>query len=436
MPFSKMFTVLVIVGTIPILIGSLLGIEFYIFILYNLLLIVLLIIDFRITPGHKDFEVERICHDKLSMGTGNDIIISIRNNSNYYVDIEAVDEIPPFMRIKDGIMKIRAVPHYETEGKYVVIPEKRGEYNFGKIHLKYTGVLRLCQKKAKYNLGQKYKVYPNLKDLSNYGIAALKKNQMIQGIKKVKSYGMGTEFESLKEYNEGDDYRKINWLATARTNKLIINTYEPEKNQQIMVMIDSSRVMNSEINYIKKLDYSINASFLLADVAIKKGDNVGVMVFDSSVKRYIKPGKGVGQFQLIAENLYNVEENFVSADYRNALTYLNNYQKRRSLLCIFTELFNADEALQLASALKNIAKNHVPLVITIKDMRLYQISECTIRESKDIYLKTSAIKLIKEREKIQKIFNQSGIAVVDVPPDKLSIEVVNKYLTMKSMMQI
>jgi len=291
-------------------------------------------------------------------------------------------------------------------------------------------------KRGTYNLENSYKVYPNLKDLSKYGLAAIKKSQLIQGVKKNKSFGTGTEFESLREYSEGDDYRKINWMATARANKLIVNTYEHERNQQVMIMLDSSRVMNSEINYIKKLDYSINAAFLLADVAIKKGDNAGVMVFDNTVKRFIKPGKGMGQFQLIAENLYNVQENFVSADYNAALTYLNQNQKRRSLLCIFTELFNADEAFQLAQALKNLARHHIPLVITIKDMRLYEYAEGDAKDSKDIFKKIAAMKMISEREKIKKIFNDSAIAVVDVPPDKLSIEVVNKYLSMKTMMQI
>lgn len=436
MPFSKLFAILLALGTIPILIASLIGMEFYVFIIYNLLLIVLFIYDYRITPGKELLEVSRICDNKLSMGTENDIVINIRNNSDYYLDIEAIDEIPQYMKTKNTVVKFRAVPHYDAGGKYVVIPQKRGEFIFGKIHVSYSGVLRLCRKTGKYNLEGKYKVYPNLKDLSKYGLSTLKKNQLIQGVKKIKSYGDGTEFESLKEYNEGDDYRKVNWLATARANKLIVNTYEPEKNQQVMIMLDSSRVMNSEINFIKKLDYAINSSFLLADIAIKKGDNVGVMVFDSSVKRFIKPGKGVGQFQLLADNLYNVEENFVSADYAGALTYLNQYHKRRSLLCIFTELFNADEALQLSTALKNIAKNHVPMVITIKDMRIYQISERPIKETKDIFLKSASMKLLEERRKIQKVFNDSGIAVVDVPPDKLSVEVVNKYLAMKTMLQI
>lgn len=436
MPFSKTFSGLLVLGIIPIILGAFIGWAFYFFLLYNILLFVLLAVDHILTPGTKELEVTRLSENKLSLGTDNEILISIRNNSNYMLSVEVFDEVPVYINVKQRIVKIKAVPHQECHGGYFVVPEKRGEFGFGKIHLRYKGVLKFCTKAGKFNLEQNYKVYPNLKDLRKYSFAALKKSQMIHGMKKTRTYGIGTEFESLKEYAEGDEYRKVNWMATARANKLIVNTYEPERNQQIYIMLDSSRVMNSEIEYIKKLDYAINSAFLLAEIAGKKGDNIGLLVFDSEVKRFVKPGKGMVQFQIIAENLYNVEENFVTADYNNALMYLNVNQQRRSLLCIFTELFNASEAIALVKALRSTAKNHLPLVITIKDMRLYELANTDIKDSKDVFLKGAAMKHIEEREKIQRIFFESGIACLDVPPDKLSMEVVNKYLTMKSMMRI
>jgi uncharacterized protein (DUF58 family) len=266
-------------------------------------------------------------------------------------------------------------------------------------------------------------------------LQTIKKANLIDGMKKNKFYGIGTEFETLREYSTGDDYRKINWMATARRNKYIVNTYEPEKNQQVYILLDSSRVMNSEINNIKKLDYSINSSLLLADIALKKGDKTGLMVFDSQIRRFVNPGKGTGHFNLLANNLYNVTENIVTADYNNALVYLCNKQKRRTLLCIFTEIFNIDEAKSLVKALSTYARRHVPLLITIKDMRLYENVHAKISEENDIYIKGAALKLIDDREKIMKIFNQAGIATIDVPPDKLSVEVVNKYMTMKATMK-
>ncbi|MDP4179672.1 MAG: DUF58 domain-containing protein [Bacillota bacterium] len=436
MPFSKTFAGLTVLGVIPIILGAILGIPFYMFIIYNLLLIVFLIVDINITPGVDTLEVERECDQKLSMGSENIIKIKIRNKGDRVLDIEARDEVPSFMTIMDGSVRIKSVPHYENAGTYTVIPQKRGEYTFGNIYLRYRGTLKLCMKYGKFDTIGKYKVYPNLKDLKRYSFASLKKSLLLHGNKKMKAYGIGTEFESLREYTEGDDYRKVNWMATARSSKLIVNTYEPERNQQVYILLDSSRVMNSEIDYIKKLDYAINSAFLLAEIAGKKGDNIGLLVFDKEVKRFVKSGKGMAHFSNIAENLYNVEENFVTADYDNALFHLSKYQRRRSLLCIFTDLFNSHEALALVKALKTTGKNHIPLVITIKDMRVYDMANIEIKQSSDIYDKCAAQKEIEEREKVQRIFSSAGISSIDIPPDKLSMEVVNKYLTMKSMMQL
>lgn len=436
MPFSKTFALLVFAGIIPIIAGTFTGGLIYIFLFYNILLIILLTVDLILTPGPKLLEVSRECDEKFSLGADNEVYLRFRNNSRHFLNVELVDEVPAYFSIKNHVVKINSVPNDEIAGKYIVNPQKRGEFTFGSVHIRYKGLLKLCSKKARFDISNNYKVYPNLKDLRRYSLAALKKSQLIQGVRKTKGFAMGTEFESLREYSEGDDYRKINWMATSRTNKIIVNSYEPEKNQQIFIMVDSSRVMNSEIEYIKKLDYAINSSFLLADFVIKKGDNAGLLVFDSKVRRFIKPGKGMAHFQLIAENLYNVEENFVTADYQGALLYLNENHKRRSLICIFTELFNKDEALALVVALKGAARNHIPLVITIKDLRIYEMMKADLKEQNDVYLKSAAIKMVEEREKIKKVFVEAGIALIDIEPDKLSIEVMNKYLMMKSSLQI
>ncbi|HOV26627.1 MAG TPA: DUF58 domain-containing protein [Pseudobacteroides sp.] len=436
MPFSKTFAGLIILGIVPIILGAFFGMSLHVFILYNLILSGLLIVDFIITPGADSLDVKRECDRKLSMGSENIIKILIRNNSSHILNIEARDEVPCYMDVIGGTLNIKSMPHYENSGSYKVIPQKRGEYTFGDISIRYRGVLKLCMKYGSFDTKEDLKVYPNLKDLKRYSFASLRKNLILIGNKKMKTYGMGTEFESLREYSEGDDYRKVNWMATARSSKLIVNNYEPERNQQVYILLDSSRVMNTEINYIKKLDYAINSAFLLAEIAGKKGDNIGLMVFDKDVKRFVKSGKGMTHFSIMAENLYNVEENFVTADYDNALFYFCKRQRRRSLLCIFTDLFNSQEALSLVKALKTVGRNHVPLVITIKDMRVYEMADNKINTVADIYDKCAALKEVDEREKIQKIFESAGIASIDVPPDKLSMEVVNKYLNIKAMMQL
>ena len=436
MPINKNLVILIFLGIIPIIIGDFLNMTLLFFVAYNGLLIILFVIDYIITPGINSIEVKRICENKFSLGVDNSVILSVRNKSKYILNVEMIDDVPLYFKYKKEVVNVRVLPFNESSGEYYVFPIKRGEYTFGNVHARYNGLLKLCIKKKICDLKEKFKVYPNIKDLRKYTLAAIKKNQLIHGSKKTRNFGIGTEFENLRDYNTDDEYRKINWMATARLNKLIVNTYEPERNQQIFIMLDSSRVMNSEINNVKKLDYAINSAFVLAEFIIKKNDNVGLLVFDSNVRRFVKPGKGMNQFRILAENLYNVEENIVSADYKKALTYLNSQHKRRSLLCIFTDLFNVEDASSLVNSLKTISKRHIPLVISIKDMRLYKIASDVAKGENNIFLKASAMKIIEEREKIKRIFLNTGIASIDIPPDKLSIEALNKYISMKATMKI
>ena len=436
MPFSRLFAILVLAGVIPVLAGSLIGGAFIISLAYDFILTVLLAVDLIITPSARVLEVRRDCDERFSLAAENEIAVRIRNNSSHALKIDFRDDIPPCFECRYEKGKIKALPHAESTGRFFVKPQKRGEFPFGKLHIRYDGVMGLCSKRGIFDLEKSYKVYPNLRDIRKYNLRALKKNLVLEGGRKAGIYGSGTEFESLREYVEGDDYRKINWMATARYGRVTVNAYEPEKNQQVFIMLDSSRIMNAEINRIKKLDYAINSAFILADAVIGNGDKTGLVVFDSDVRRFVKPGKGTGHFRFIADSLYNIEENYVTADYERALVYLGGYQKRRSLLCIFTELFNPDEALRLAAALKSAAKRHIPVVITIKDTRVYEIAERPVRNEDDVFQKSAAIRLAEERERTKAVLRNSGIATVDVPPDKLSLEAINRYLAMKAMMQV
>lgn len=436
MILSRLFLMLVIAGIIPVFAGAMLWSPLYAFLFYNIALILLLAADVLITPRKTSLEVFREYDGRFSLGAENRVLLKVRNNSDYKLNVRLKDEIPPYFTHEEADLSLSIMPRSEASQSYPVVPRKRGEYSFGNIHLRYGGRLGLCIRKMTVNAEAGCKVYPNIKDLQKYSLLTIKKNHMTGGLKRSRSYSTGTEFESLREYTEDDDFKKINWMATARVNKLIVNTYVPERNQQVMLMVDSSRVMNSEIEYIKKLDYAINSAFVLAHIVGENGDKSGLLVFDSNVRRFVLPGKGAGHFNLIAENLYNVEENLVTADYRGALQYLDANIGRRSLICIFTELFNHEEALQLAAALKSNAGRHVPLVITIRDPRLYESAETEITESGDLFLKSAAIKLVEEREKAAAIFGSVGIAHMDIEPDKLSLEVAVKYLSLKGMMKL
>ena len=189
--------------------------------------------------------------------------------------------------------------------------------------------------------------------------------------------------------------------------------------------------MNSEINNIKKLDYAINSAFLLSDYIIKGGDNVGLMVFDHKVRKYLKPGKGPAQFDLIADNLYNVEAPESSASYDESIVFFNSKQKRRALIFIFTELFNKDEAIRFAAAVRGNLSKHLVFTITIKDPRIEELAKSKASSTREMFIKSAAVKTLHERKKIKAVLTSAGILNTDISPDKLSLEVIGRYIDIK-----
>ena len=429
--FSVLFVILIIIGILIVFCSSFFMDASIAFLIYNSILLMLYIVDIFLTPNKNIFVVERNLEEKLSLGVYNDISIRIKNNSKYCFKMKIRDSVPEHFELSNDILRVKVTPWSKVECLYKVIPQKRGEFHFNDIYIKYHGILGLFVKSIKFEVDNTIKVYPNLKDIRKYSIQAIKKSNL-HGMKKNISLGLGTEFESIREYVKGDDIRKINWMATARVDKLMVNTYQPEKDQHIFIMIDTSRVMNSEINNIKKLDYAINAAFLLAVIAINKGDKVGLIVFDSEIKRFVPPGKGIKHFQLLADNLYNVNENFVHADYQKVLSYLAVTHKRRSLLCVFTEVFNVEQAEYISKAFKGYAPGHKPCIFSISDPRIEQTANLYKKSTEDIYNSSAAIKLLDDRKKSKEIFSRTGIPYMESYPDKFSLNSVNKYFELKA----
>lgn len=431
MPINKRLYKLALCGAVIILLAGLAGFAELAFVLVNLILLSLWLYDMIVTPSVKNFEVSRALEVKLSLAVVNDVVITVRNKSNYGLEVYVTDDVPRFFNHTLPLEKKYIPAHGEMTYEYSVTPLKRGEFFFPAIHIQYRGLLGLCFKKKKFETFEHYKVYPNMKALSDYRISSLNRNMFMQGLKKTRTASSGGDFDSLREYTVGDDFRRINWSATARKGDLIMNTYTPEKNQHVAVMLDCSRVMNSEINGIKKLDYSINSAFLLADYVIRGGDNIGLMVFDSEVRRYLNPAKGPAQFDAIADNLYNIEANELSASYDEVIKAYAVKQKRRSLIFIFTELFNSEEAIRFSQAVRKNLSKHMVFTITINDPRIAELAELKPQNKKDIYVKAAAVKINDERKKIRAVLTSAGILNTDISPDKLSLEVVGRYIDIK-----
>jgi uncharacterized protein (DUF58 family) len=314
---------------------------------------------------------------------------------------------------------------------YHVQPLRRGDYAFGNITLRWTGPLRLILRQAKVKMEMPVKVYPNLLDIRKYDLL-LKKNRLQElGLRTTRMFGEGTEFERLREYLPDDEYRRINWKATARKHRPVTLQYQTERSQTVLAVLDTGRMMQSPVADIAKLDYAVNAVLFLSYVATGKGDRVGVMSFADDVKHYLAPKQGRGQFYRMLEVLYGIDATQVEPNYRKALAYLAVKQRRRALVVIFTDLSSGASLDSLVAQVSLLARSSLPLVVTISDPDVHAASAQMPRDSLSVYQRATASQMLDERRRVLDTLRKRGVLTLDVPANQLSLAVINRYLELK-----
>jgi len=430
MSVTKSFVFLVALGGLVTFITWRFGGSYDVmFLFWNLLLVGLLTLDVLITPGAKCFLFRRSGEDVLYFKEENVIDFYVKNTSKHVLHIECKDErARHFQVLTENDLTKWLQPREEELFSYAMIPSKRGSFTFSNIYFRYTGLLGLCIKHKKVHCPIEFKVYPNVQDLSKFRLMLQKHRLLPQGDKNIKNYGMGYEFESLRPYVDGDDYRKINWRATSRENKLIVNQYQIERNQPVYILIDISRPMSYNVGGYKKLDYAINAALILSDIVNQSGDKAGLMVFDSIVRSHIAPGQGAAHRNHLMETLYHVEDNRSTADYGGAFRALNEKQKRRSLVFIFTDFELPEEARELIAQMALLKKRHLPIVVFMENESLNALAEIPVRKKYDKYLRSTAIEFQDERKDIFRHLSAMGIPNVESKAEEFTVAAVNRYI--------
>lgn len=399
--------------------------------LYVLLVLVLLALDWRQAGDVRRFEMSRQHDTKLSLGADNPIHLSVRNRHRRPATIWLRDEPPDAFKIEARILMGIVPAQSDWHGVYYVRPLRRGDYQFGDLNLRWCGPLGLTMRQARIEAAEPVKVYPNLLDVRRYDLLLRRNRLQEMGLRHTRMFGEGTEFERLREYLPDDDFRRIEWKATARRNRPVTIEYQTERSQNVIAVLDTGRMMQSPVAQIAKLDYVVNAVLLLAYVATGKGDKVGLMTFADNVTHFISPRQGRGQFYRMLESLYAVEAQPVEPDYRQALSYLALKQRKRALVVIFTDLSGGMSMQSLVSQTAMLARRSLPLVVTISDPDVHAAAQQYPRHSLAVYQRAVAGRLLDDRQVALDSMRRQGVLTLDVPANQLSLAVVNRYLELK-----
>ena len=394
-------------------------------------LVVTIVVDWSACAGPGDFDVKRRHDPRLYLGADNAIALVVENRGRRAAQIRVRDTPPTAFRTSAIFAGGEVGAAATTEFPYTTRPANRGEFKFGDVTLRWLTPLRLLWRQRTFGLSETVSVYPNLLDVHKYDVLARRGMLVEFGTRHTRAYGRGTEFESLREYQPDDDYRRINWKATARRNQPISTLYETERSQRIIILLDLGRMMQTRVGELTRLDLAVNAALLLAYVALLRGDRVGLLAFADKIQVYLPARRGRGYFYEIVEQLYAVRAQTVESDYAAAFTRLRTDLHGRAMVALFTDLTDRETARTLARQLVPLARHHLPLCVTLRDPALDARARQLPDDGRQVYEKVVATLLVDERLTVLDELRRAGVETVDAPADRLTPATINRYLQIK-----
>lgn len=383
------------------------------------------------------FFARREVPDRLSNGDENPLTIYLENRYAFRADVDVIDEIPFQFQRRDVLFRARLNPRETRAIRYELRPTRRGEYHFGAVNVFVLSPLGLLKRRYQFEQGKTVAVYPSFLQMRQYELLAVSNRLSVVGVKRIRRIGHSMEFEQVRPYTMGDDIRTINWKATSRRSHaqgtvLMINAYQDERSQSVYCLIDKGRVMQSPFDGLTLLDYAINASLVLSNIALMKQDRAGILTFSDHIGQLLPADRRSGHMLKILELLYRQRTRFLETDYETLYASVRAHIRQRSLLLLFTNFETVGAMQRQLPYLRRLAKDHLLLVIFFENTELRHLLNQPAANTEEIYLHTIGEKFAFEKKQIVKELAQYGIQTILTAPQNLTANTVNKYLELKA----
>lgn len=419
---------LLIAALAPLVMGILAGWSPIALAATDIVLVVLAVIDYLLNRPADCLEARRIFNPRFSLDTDAPVKLVLTNKSSRTLPVVVRELIAPELgdRILESRMEL--APGSDREIIYNLHPNRRGEYPLGPLAARVTGSFGLTTRQFIVADSQAVRVYPGVTDLARYNLALRRGLATEIGLHASSRRGLGTEFESIREYVPDDEWRRINWRATSRRAKPFTNQYTDDRCQTVIVAIDAGRLMYDR-GQDNKLDSVVRAALMLSYVALSRDDRVGMLVFDEVVRTFVAPGKGRRQLAQIMDGLYSLKGSLREPDYRRAMAPLISY-KRRSLVVLFTDVVETISDSLLVSV-GELRRRHLVLSLFVGDAATVATAVDVPSASPAVFRQSTATQLLADRERALARMKQAGAMVQDILPEELTPALINKYTEVK-----
>lgn len=360
----------------------------------------------------------------------------VENRNPVPVAIQLRDLPPAGTEAVPYVLQATIPAHAQTTLTYSLVPTKRGNLEFGDVYYRILGQLGLAWRQFRMPARQPIRCYPHLANWTAADLAARESLVRQTGNRRYRWRGTGTIFESLREYTSDDDIRWVDWKATARAQHPISRNFETERHQQVILLVDASRMMSTYCGNRTKFDAVLEAAVLAGRSAIDQGDSVGLMLFSDKPDLYLHPRRERSQVGRIMDGLYDREPRLVEPDFETAITLSAQRNQRRSLVILFTDVTVIESAKRMAVRVRGLIPRHLPLVVTISDDAVARLESLEPRDANDLYQVGAAHELQQQREELLEFLRNSGAAVLDSPADQVAVATIQTYLDLKRRMRL
>ncbi len=393
--------------------------------------------DLSRLPWAEQLELRRVWQARPALSVPGKVGVELRNTGKSAVRASVTDETPLSLRTEPAELELRAPPGRWGQGEYEILPRERGDARLGRMYVRYQSALRLAERWAVAETPQTVTVLPNLEQAKQHTLFLIRSRQVELEKRRRRQRGIGREFESLREYREGDELRDISWTATARRHQLITRVFQIERSQAVWLVLDAGRLLRAQVQEpgrpvrLSKLDYAVNAALSLAQVALYCGDRVGLLAYGRRIQQSVNAGRGPHHVRAIVESLAQVHGEAGEADHGRAAHALLSAQKRRSLIVWITDFAETATVPEVIEYAMQMTPRHLVVFAAMGQPDLTALAAKTPETEEEMFRHVAALEISQRRELLLRGLRQRGVLALELMPGMLASALVNQYLDVK-----
>jgi len=420
------------------------------------LLLLAALVDAVLLPKPEALTVTRGFLDSPQLGERTRVELAVRLDADNVLDVRMVDDLHPALVGAPATQRVEAFPREDAVSVTTVYPLQRGDFALGKVYLRYRGVFKLVERWAAADPKQRVRVYPAHEDnRENTAFYLLRARQIEMQKRKLRLRGVGRDFESLRDYQQGDELRNISWTATARRGRLVTRQFTVERSQQVWIVIDAGRLSrtafelrtdNVERSYaetaaerearhlltVTQLDQATTAATMLAQVISGSGDKFGMMAYGRSIQQILPPGAGATHLRLLIDMLSQTKSETAEADSLLAVARLKNLQQRRGMMVWITELVDSAGRPEIVTAAAELVRRHLVVLVVLKHPELDEMAARVPKTKDEMFHAAAAQEMLERRRETLAQLERQGVLIVETTAEEVGMRAVSKYLEVKA----